>query len=145
MDSYPYGPYSGGGGGGSGGGGSQHLLTLDGVSPTELKSYPSLSSGYGSSGGTQYLMPSSGGSPDGNWYGAAETSNIHILQNGEILRKVDAGKEFVGRLLLIYDGHRQQPLEEEEEELPGRPAASSSSSLVTICMWESVLLLRVYK
>jgi len=65
--------------------GSSGLMTIDG-SPTI--------NGY-SGGASQYVGNS--GSPDGSgvlggsWYNPSE-GNIHIIHNGDILRKVDPGK-----------------------------------------------------
>jgi len=75
---YNYGSY------GMGGAGS---LSLD-VSPTELKSMSVGYSGNYSTVGGQFTSVSP--APGGSWYSPSD-GNVHILQSGEILSKVDPG------------------------------------------------------
>ena len=75
------------------------MLSLEG-SPPESKSISGSGySGVGNSGYSsqhQYLMASTSGGSGSNvatssaWYGSAE-GNIHVLHNGEVLRKVEPG------------------------------------------------------
>ena len=100
-------------------GGTQHFLSLDG-SPTELKlcnNIASSSSGGGGGGGgagnagtsgngaggaaagsaatysgyTYNLGGASASPPGGSWYSSSGEGSIHVLHNGDVLRKVDPG------------------------------------------------------
>ena len=91
-------------------GGTQHFLSLDG-SPTELKicnnssSSNNAGSSSGASGATStgaataatysgysYNLPGSSGSPPGgSWYTSSGEGSIHVLHNGDVLRKVEPG------------------------------------------------------
>lgn len=76
-----YGPYMANGG-----------LSLD-VSPTDLKSISAYSGGGGGyiGQGVQFSSVSPASQASASWYNPSD-GNIHILQTGEVLRKVDQGK-----------------------------------------------------